>query len=66
MTFNKGTTNMLEREQILKNLNITLDNIDDLVKQGILTRRELTDIVCRRNILAMKQVLKYAKYNTGK
>lgn len=54
---------MLTREDYLKNLNITLDWIDDLVKQKVLTRRELTDIVCRRHILAMKQVLKYAKHN---
>ena len=54
---------MLDREKILKNLNITLDQIDELVKQKVLTRRELTDIVCRRHILAMKQVLKYAKHN---
>ena len=54
---------MLDREKYLKNLNITLDWIDDLVKQKVLTRRELTDIVCRRHILAMKEVLKYAKHN---
>lgn len=54
---------MLTREDYLKNLNITLDWLDELVQLKILTRRELTDIVCRRHILAMKQVLKYAKHN---
>lgn len=55
---------MIDRNEILKNLNITLNNIDELVERGILTRKELTDIILKRHILAMKQVLKYAKKNT--
>ena len=49
----------MDRNIILKNLNITLDNIDDLVHQGYITRKELTDIILRRNILAMRPTQKY-------
>lgn len=56
---------MTERERKLKELNIKLDEIDGLVYDGTLTRRELTDIVLRRNILAMKQVKKYMERNLG-
>lgn len=49
----------MDRNIILKNLNIALDNIDDLVHSGIITRKELTDIILRRNILAMKETRKY-------
>jgi hypothetical protein len=34
-----------------------------MVKDGVVTRKELTDIVLRRHVLAMKQVLKYADKN---
>ena len=34
-----------------------------MVADGVVTRRELTDIVLRRHILAMKQVMNYADKN---
>lgn len=52
-----------DREKRLKQLNIWLDCIDRTVADGILTRKELTDIVLHRHILAMKQVMKYAARN---
>lgn len=36
-----------------------------MVTDGIVTRKELTDIVLRRHVLAMKQVQKYMKRNIG-
>lgn len=54
---------MNEREMKLKRINLNLDELDRMVNDGVLTRRELTDIVLRRHILAMKQVMKYAKRN---
>lgn len=52
-----------DREKRLKQLNIWLDCIDRTVADGLLTRKELTDIVLHRHILAMKQVMKYAARN---
>lgn len=57
------TDEMMDRNSLLKSLNIELDNIDYLVSSGMITRRELTDIVLRRHILSMKEVLKYADKN---
>lgn len=54
-----------EREILLKEINVSLDRMDNMVKDGILTRRELTEIVLRRNILAMKRVFQYMKNNLG-
>lgn len=54
---------MNEREKKLKRINLNLDELDKMVKDGVLTRRELTETVLRRHILAMKQVLKYAERN---
>lgn len=53
----------MNRFDILKDINIMLDNLDQLVKDGVLTRRELTDIILRRHVLAMKYVLRYAEKN---
>lgn len=52
-----------EREKQLKQINLSLDKLDKMVNDGIVTRKELTDIILRRHILAMKQVLKYADKN---
>lgn len=52
-----------EREKKLKQINIWLDDIDHMVVEGVLTRKELTDVVLRRHILAMKQVMRYAGKN---
>lgn len=54
---------MNERELALKRINTSLDEMDKMVDAGILTRKELTDIVLRRHVLAMKQVLRYADKN---
>ena len=54
---------LTEREQKLKQINIALDKIDQMVYDGVLTRKELTKIVLHRHILAMKQVMKYADKN---
>ena len=56
-------TELNERERKLKQLNLRLDEMDKMVNDGILTRKELTDIVLRRHILAMKQVMRYADKN---
>lgn len=56
-------TELNERERKLKQLNLSLDEMDKMVVDGILTRKELTDIVLRRHILAMKQVMRYAEKN---
>lgn len=56
-------TELNERERKLKQLNLSLDEMDKMVTDGILTRKELTDIVLRRHILAMKQVMRYAEKN---
>jgi len=56
-------TELSERERKLKQLNLSLDEMDQMVVDGILTRKELTDIVLRRHILAMKQVMRYAEKN---
>lgn len=52
-----------EREEQLKKINIYLNTIDKMVQDGVLTRKELTDIVLRRHILSMKQVMRYAEKN---
>ena len=52
-----------EREEQLKNINIYLNTIDKMVQDGVLTRKELTDVVLRRHILSMKQVMRYAEKN---
>lgn len=52
-----------EREEQLKKINIYLNVIDKMVQDGVLTRKELTDIVLRRHILSMKQVMRYAEKN---
>lgn len=57
---------MNERELKINTFNKLLDQVDSYVNDGILTRRELTDIVLRRNILAMKQVFKYMQSQLGK
>ena len=54
---------MNDRERQLKEINLMLNSLDALVNNGVLTRKELTDIVLRRHILAMKQVMKYAGRN---
>ena len=59
-------TELNERERKLKQLNLRLDEMDKMVNDGILTRKELTDIVLRRHILAMKQVMRYADKNLVK
>lgn len=52
-----------EREEQLKKINIYLNVIDKMVQDGVLTRKELTDVVLRRHILSMKQVMRYAEKN---
>lgn len=52
-----------EREEQLKKINIYLNTIDKIVQDGVLTRKELTDVVLRRHILSMKQVMRYAEKN---
>lgn len=52
-----------EREEQLKKINIYLNIIDKMVQDGVLTRKELTDVVLRRHILSMKQVMRYAEKN---
>ena len=52
-----------EREEQLKKINIYLNTIDKMVQDGVLTRKELTDVVLRRHILSMKQVMRYAEKN---
>ena len=54
---------MTEREKKLKQINLHLDEMDRMVNEGALTRKELTTIVLHRHILAMKQVLKYMQKN---
>lgn len=54
---------MTDREKKLKQINVNLDELDQMVVDGVVTRRELTDIVLRRHILAMKQVMNYADKN---
>lgn len=54
---------MTEREKKLKQINLHLDEMDRMVNEGVLTRKELTTIVLHRHILAMKQVLKYMQRN---
>lgn len=54
---------MNTREKLLKAINMSLNELDQMVNDGIVTRKELTDIVLRRHVLAMKQVLKYADKN---
>ncbi len=54
---------MNTREKLLKAINMNLNELDQMVNDGIVTRKELTDIVLRRHVLAMKQVLKYADKN---
>lgn len=56
---------MNERERQLKQINLNLDFLDRMVNDGVLTRKELTEIVLHRHILAMKQVQKYMKRNIG-
>ena len=64
-----GRTNMKRelntREKLLKEINMNLNELDQMVNDGIVTRKELTDIVLRRHVLAMKQVQKYMKRNIG-
>ena len=52
-----------EREEQLKKINIYLNTIDKMVQDGVLTRKELTEVVLRRHILSMKQVMRYAEKN---
>ena len=52
-----------EREEQLKKINIYLNIIDKMVQDGVLTRKELTDVVLKRHILSMKQVMRYAEKN---
>lgn len=52
-----------EREEQLKKINIYLNTIDKMVQDGVLTRKEMTDVVLRRHILSMKQVMRYAEKN---
>ena len=54
---------MNTREKLLKVINMNLNELDQMVNDGIVTRKELTDIVLRRHILAMKQVMRYADKN---
>ena len=54
---------MTDREKKLKQINVNLDELDQMVADGVVTRRELTDIVLRRHILATKQVMNYADKN---
>ena len=54
---------MNEREKKLKQINLHLDDMDRMVNDGTLTRKELTTIILHRHILAMKQVLKYMQHN---
>ena len=42
------------REKLLKAIHMNLDELDKMISDGIVTRKELTDIVLRRHILAMK------------
>ena len=56
---------MTEREKKLKQINLYLDEIDKIVNDGVLTRKELTTIVLHRHVLALKQVLSYTKKNQG-
>lgn len=56
---------LTEREEKLKQINKMLDTLDSYVSTGFLTRREMTDIILRRHILSMKEVLKYSKKNLG-
>ena len=51
------------REKLLKQINMNLNELDKMIENGVVTRKELTDIVLRRHILAMKQVLRYADKN---
>lgn len=52
-----------EREEQLNKINIYLNTIDKMVQDGVLTRKEMTDVVLRRHILSMKQVMRYAEKN---
>ena len=54
-----------EKERSIKQINISLDQIDQLINDDVLTRSELTKIILHRHILAMKDVLKYAEKNLG-
>ena len=45
---------MNTREKLLKAINMNLNELDQMVNDGIVTRKELTDIVLRRHVLAMK------------
>ena len=52
-----------EYERSLKQVNLNLNYFDQLVIDGVLSRRELTDIILKRHILSMKHVLKYVERN---
>lgn len=55
-----------EKQRSIKQVNMDLDYFDQLVVDGVMTRQELTDIILRRHVLAMKHVLMYASRNLGR
>lgn len=55
-----------EKQRSIKQVNMDLDYFDQLVVDGVMTRQELTDIILRRHVLAMKHVLAYASRNLGR
>ena len=56
----------MSKEEILIQINKALNMLDDFVKNGDISRIELTKIVLKRHILSAKHVYGYILKNMGK
>lgn len=55
----------LSKQEILIKIHKEIDHLDEYVALGVITRAELTDMICRRHLLAAKQALAYFLKNTN-
>lgn len=53
------------KEEILAQINKTINSLDDFVKRGDVTRIELTKMILKRHILSAKHVYGYILKNMG-
>ena len=54
----------LSKTEILKKIHKEIDHLDEYVALGVISRIELTDMICRRHLLSAKHAIKYFLKNT--
>ena len=54
----------LNKHDLLVKIHKEIDHLDEYVALGAISRAELTDMICRRHLLAAKQAIEYFLKNT--